>query len=184
MAASPANARIWIDVDNPPQVQYLYPFVEAFRDRGAEVILTARDYGNALELLRLRGASFYPVGEESGVSKVATSAHCSSWGRIPHSSSVKEGTSSRGGALIAGVRVATRSTIPHSVRSRRRASWSHTSPFPDYRPRATLHLDTWLRMGNHQSMRIVWAGPHTSAASRLDYLSRSRAPAFVARFCE
>src|SRR5438552_2807706 len=71
MAASPANARIWIDVDNPPQVQYLYPFVEAFRDRGAEVILTARDYGNALELLRLRGASFYPVGEESGVSKVA-----------------------------------------------------------------------------------------------------------------
>jgi predicted glycosyltransferase len=71
MAAGPANVRVWIDVDNPPQVQYLYPFVEAFRNRGAEVILTARDYGNALELLRLRGASFYPVGAEFGVSKRA-----------------------------------------------------------------------------------------------------------------
>jgi predicted glycosyltransferase len=71
MAAGPANVRVWIDVENPPQVQYLYPFVEAFRNRGAEVILTARDYGNALELLRMRGASFYPVGGEFGVSKLA-----------------------------------------------------------------------------------------------------------------
>jgi uncharacterized protein len=71
MAPGPANVRVWIDVDNPPQVQYLYPFVEAFRDRGAEVILTARDYGNALELLQLRGASFYPVGAEFGLSKRA-----------------------------------------------------------------------------------------------------------------
>src|SRR5580765_8280872 len=71
MAPGPANVRVWIDVENPPQVQYLYPFVEAFRNRGAEVILTARDYGNALELLRMRGASFYAVGEESGVSKLA-----------------------------------------------------------------------------------------------------------------
>ena len=55
MAAGPANVRVWIDVENPPQVQYLYPFVEAFRNRGAEVLLTARDYGNALELLRMRG---------------------------------------------------------------------------------------------------------------------------------
>jgi predicted glycosyltransferase len=71
MAAGPASVRVWIDVDNPPQVQYLYPFVQEFRNRGAEVILTARDYGNALELLRLRGASFYPVGAEFGLSKRA-----------------------------------------------------------------------------------------------------------------
>jgi uncharacterized protein len=70
MGASPADLCVWIDVDNPPQVQYLYPFVEAFRDRGAGVILTARDYGHALELLRLRGASFYSVGGEFGVSKL------------------------------------------------------------------------------------------------------------------
>jgi predicted glycosyltransferase len=63
--------RIWIDVDNPPQVQYLVPFVDAFRRRGASVVLTARDYGNALDLLRLRSLTFHAIGKESGRSTVA-----------------------------------------------------------------------------------------------------------------
>ncbi|MGI8480214.1 MAG: DUF354 domain-containing protein [Gaiellaceae bacterium] len=71
MAASSGNLHVWIDIDNPPQVQYLVPFVEAFRRRGASVVLTARDYGNALELLELRGASFRAVGREFGRSKIA-----------------------------------------------------------------------------------------------------------------
>ena len=71
MAAASGNLHVWIDVDNPPQVQYLVPFVEAFRRRGASVTLTARDYGNALELLELRGSSFRAVGKEFGRSKIA-----------------------------------------------------------------------------------------------------------------
>jgi uncharacterized protein len=65
------NVCVWIDVDNPPQVQYLVPFEQAFRQRGAQVVLTARDYGNALELLAQRTTSFHPVGKEFGSSKIA-----------------------------------------------------------------------------------------------------------------
>ena len=54
-AASPT---IWIDVDNPPQVQYLLPFADAFRERGAGVVVTARAYGNAVELLEQRSSPF------------------------------------------------------------------------------------------------------------------------------
>jgi uncharacterized protein len=65
------QASIWIDIDNPPQVQYLVPFAGAFRRRGARVVLTARDYGAALELLAQRTSSFHVVGREFGRSKIA-----------------------------------------------------------------------------------------------------------------
>jgi predicted glycosyltransferase len=71
MPATLTNLCVWIDVDNPPQVQYLFPFLEAFRRRDVAVVLTARDYGNAFELLRLREASFHAVGREFGGSKIA-----------------------------------------------------------------------------------------------------------------
>jgi len=63
--------RVWIDIDNPPQVQYLAPFVDAFARRGAEVLVTARDHGIAYDLLRQRGVEFVPVGAHPGPSKVA-----------------------------------------------------------------------------------------------------------------
>jgi predicted glycosyltransferase len=65
---------VWIDIENPPQVQYLLPFVDAFADRGCKVSLTARAYGNTLDLLRLRGAAFTAVGAESRRSRVAKMA--------------------------------------------------------------------------------------------------------------
>lgn len=43
--------RIWIDIDNPPQVQYLLPFAAAFEAAGAETLITARDYGATVTLL-------------------------------------------------------------------------------------------------------------------------------------
>ena len=58
--------RVWIDIDNPPQVQYLVPFVDAFRSRGIDVLLTARDYGETLELLRARRVSAHVVGRRFG----------------------------------------------------------------------------------------------------------------------
>jgi predicted glycosyltransferase len=61
--------KIWIDVDNPPQVQYLVPFADAFRAAGAEVVLTARDYGETRELLAARGVAAFVVGHRFGVSK-------------------------------------------------------------------------------------------------------------------
>ncbi len=63
--------KVWIDIDNPPQVQYLLPFVDAFRSRRASVLLTARDYGNTLDLLEQRSATVDQVGKEFGRSKIA-----------------------------------------------------------------------------------------------------------------
>ena len=57
---------VWIDIDNPPQVQYLLPFKRAFEERGFDVVVTARDYGITLELLRNRGISHQAVGREVG----------------------------------------------------------------------------------------------------------------------
>lgn len=58
--------RAWIDIDNPPQVQYLAPFRDAFARRGVDVVVTARDYGFAYELLGERGIPFEPVGTTFG----------------------------------------------------------------------------------------------------------------------
>jgi predicted glycosyltransferase len=61
--------RVWIDIENPPQVQYLLPFKEAFEAAGAEVTVTARDYDVAYDLLRARGVAFEPVGASYGKGK-------------------------------------------------------------------------------------------------------------------
>jgi uncharacterized protein len=43
--------RVWIDIDNPPQVQYLLPFRARLMEAGADVVITARDYGSTVALL-------------------------------------------------------------------------------------------------------------------------------------
>lgn len=60
------SARVWIDVDNPPQARYLPPFRAAFERRGADVLLTARDAGATFELLRAAGEPFAGVGRAFG----------------------------------------------------------------------------------------------------------------------
>jgi predicted glycosyltransferase len=62
---------VWLDVDNPPQVQYLYPFRAAFEARGHRVVVTTRDYGNAVELLRRQTSDFHVIGSAFGASKLA-----------------------------------------------------------------------------------------------------------------
>jgi predicted glycosyltransferase len=62
--------RVWIDIENPPQVKYLLPFRAAFEAAGADVVVTARDYGFTYALLEEEGAEFTPVGEHYGKSKL------------------------------------------------------------------------------------------------------------------
>ena len=45
--------RVWVDVDNAPQVQYLVPLGLAFERAGESVAFTARDNGITLDLMRL-----------------------------------------------------------------------------------------------------------------------------------
>jgi predicted glycosyltransferase len=61
--------RIWIDIENPPQVQYLLPFTAAFERAGADVVVTARDTGITLDLLRTAGVDFNHVGQSYGKTK-------------------------------------------------------------------------------------------------------------------
>lgn len=61
--------RIWIDVENPPQVQYLLPLKPALERRGVDVVVTARDYGNAFELLDAARVEYTAVGRSYGAGK-------------------------------------------------------------------------------------------------------------------
>jgi predicted glycosyltransferase len=62
--------RVWIDIDNPPQVQYLLPFRDAFRDAGADVVITARDYGTTVTLLERAGVKPAVFGKVIGRGRV------------------------------------------------------------------------------------------------------------------
>lgn len=62
--------KVWIDIDNPPQVQYLLPFRSAFRSAGAEVVITARDYGSTLALLQGAGVQARVFGARVGRGRV------------------------------------------------------------------------------------------------------------------
>ena len=61
--------RIWIDADNPPQAQYLAPMARAFRERGCEVLVTARDHPATLAILEQRGEKPVVLGSMFGPSK-------------------------------------------------------------------------------------------------------------------
>jgi len=61
--------RFWIDIDNPPQVQYLLPFRAAFAAAGVETVITARDYGSTLALLEDAGVEAHVFGARVGRGK-------------------------------------------------------------------------------------------------------------------
>ena len=63
--------RVWIDIDNPAQVQYLVPFRAAFEAAGAETIITARDNGSVVELLAQAQVEAATFGESFGGSKLS-----------------------------------------------------------------------------------------------------------------
>jgi uncharacterized protein len=66
--------RIWIDIDNPPQVQYLLPFRGAFEDAGTETVLTARDYGVTVSLLEQAGVDVHVLGTRLGRGRLRKAA--------------------------------------------------------------------------------------------------------------
>lgn len=69
-----ARPRVWIDVDNPPQAQYLVPFRAAFEAAGLETAMTARDYGRTVEMLQAAGEQAYVIGERVGRGKLRKGA--------------------------------------------------------------------------------------------------------------
>ena len=63
---------IWIDVDNSPHVPLFTPLIKHYRASGIEVILTARDHAQTIELMNNAGLdkTFEIIGEHYGKSKI------------------------------------------------------------------------------------------------------------------
>jgi len=54
--------RAWIDIDNPPQVQYLLPLARRLEAAGHDLLITARAYGDTFAILRSEGVAFEAAG--------------------------------------------------------------------------------------------------------------------------
>jgi predicted glycosyltransferase len=59
---------IWIDLDNSPHVPLFAPIIRHYRALGVEVVLTARDHSQTLELLELHGfgGTYEVIGRHHG----------------------------------------------------------------------------------------------------------------------
>jgi predicted glycosyltransferase len=66
-----ARLRVWIDVTAAAHVLVFRPLVKLLRERSAEVEITAREYGQTLELLQLHGLEAEVVGHHAGRSRLA-----------------------------------------------------------------------------------------------------------------
>jgi predicted glycosyltransferase len=84
-------------------VQYLLPVADAWQQAGGEVVVTARDYGIAFELLERRGVPYIPVGARYGAA---------TWRKVA-------GAVGRAAALVRALRRAGR---PHALLCAGRAS--------------------------------------------------------------
>jgi len=62
--------RVWIDMTAPAHVLVYRPLIPILREQGAEVELTARDYAQTLELLKLHGLEAEVIGHHGGRSRL------------------------------------------------------------------------------------------------------------------
>ena len=63
---------IWFDLDNSPHVPLFAPIIKQYRESGIDVLLTARDHSQTIELLNLHGldGTFDVIGKHYGKSKL------------------------------------------------------------------------------------------------------------------
>ncbi|HEY2846275.1 MAG TPA: DUF354 domain-containing protein, partial [Pyrinomonadaceae bacterium] len=66
------QSSIWIDLDNSPHVPLFAPIIRYFRRNDVDVVLTARDHSQTVELLDLAGFSgtYAVVGRHYGKSRI------------------------------------------------------------------------------------------------------------------
>ena len=62
--------KVWIDIDNSPHVPFFLPIIKELENRGAEVVLTARDIYQVCELLKFFKLPCKVVGGHYGKNKV------------------------------------------------------------------------------------------------------------------
>jgi predicted glycosyltransferase len=109
------RVRVWVDIENEPQVQYLVPLLDACRRRGAETIVTARDYGSTFRLLADREVDFDAIGAAYGGSKVAKVRGLAA--RTRRLTSFLRGAGRRPDTLVSASRAATLAARRLGIRS-------------------------------------------------------------------
>src|SRR5687768_6947197 len=58
--------RVWVDLTNSPHVLVMRPIVRALEQRGAEVLVTARDFAQTLDLCERHGLACEAIGHHRG----------------------------------------------------------------------------------------------------------------------
>jgi uncharacterized protein len=58
--------RVWVDLTNSPHVLVMRPVIRALEERGAEVLVTARDFAQTLPLAERHGLHVEPIGRHRG----------------------------------------------------------------------------------------------------------------------
>ena len=58
--------RVWIDLTNSPHVLVMRPVIRALERRGADVLVTARDFAQTLGLCERHGIAAEPIGRHRG----------------------------------------------------------------------------------------------------------------------
>ena len=58
--------RIWIDIDNAPHVHIMEPLISELEERGHRVLITTRDYGHTVELLKMKKRPYILIGKHPG----------------------------------------------------------------------------------------------------------------------
>jgi uncharacterized protein len=66
--------RVWVDLTNSPHVLVLRPLIEAMREDGHDVQVTARDFAQTLELCALHGIDHTAIGRHRGESRLGKAA--------------------------------------------------------------------------------------------------------------
>jgi uncharacterized protein len=80
--------RVWVDLTNSPHVLVMRPVIRALEQRGAEVLVTARDFAQTLDLCERHGLAYEAVGHHrggrvaaKGVGLLSRSAALARWAR-------------------------------------------------------------------------------------------------------
>ena len=58
--------RVWVDLTNSPHVLVMRPIIRALEQRGAEVLVTARDFAQTLDLCERHGLGCEAIGRHRG----------------------------------------------------------------------------------------------------------------------
>jgi len=62
--------KIWIDLDNSPHIPFFNPIIQELKARDYEVIITVRDYAQAIGLAEYFEFDYKPVGKHLGKNKL------------------------------------------------------------------------------------------------------------------